>query len=837
MKKKALSLLFGILYSIVLFSNTASAAIVVEEFEKPDIKNDFCGAMIDFRYCKCGFHGDKDFCKQIGQSESSADSIVQDKFSAYVDDEKNRFKNNCENNNGILSGDTCTWCTEEHFRYKDTCVTNEEMCGTEDPYLFFDVDAEKCLCIATYEKGENGLCEKEKIVEIQFDWIDEEPPLFADGETTATANVSVKALKMKDKPLVPVEFVLTTSSRGELEVEETGENEYQITYKTPDLRGSDPSKNYRSGINLNFTVKDGKKEDVETDEVVIVPLAIETPVKISAFGFETQEKNIVLKGGEVTAEVNIIIDEDEDEYYPISGAKIELPDEKIYTTDQEGEVEIKTENEFLKGETEDMEFNLIVGEEVNKQLSQAKTRVGKIGAAAKSTEIQSFLDDFIEDLATAENDTERRNLVDGLKRLNYALFFVEKGEDFGKTSADSLANVTKEAVKNMVDLLDSVLGITGKITDKINSKGAKLGDRAIQKISEQVDEVYKAALKKLGAAMQAGVSQYAPESGVHIGGLLRFLEDKFMISDNIKAKTAGQLDLHSGIKEYFEEQVREASYEYVSEIDAFLTEGRENGFPTLEYSSDLESAKGNYAQLADKYIKAEQGEYWRSMTKAWFDLGFDTVGKGVSIVFPIYATVIGQVENMYKAARSGFLDSANMFQWYKTHGDIMKEVERGVLKSLGEEIDYQTYIENKSRFGLLPTAYAENTFDSSEFMDAVADVEMYNAFAEIGKILSEEFPEEAEEFNVEIEKLKGQSEEAAKKIKTLEKEAGKNIPETEFEFWGISEEGKQENKQETLSKSAESEDENGGSGAWVVILVLAGGFGGYTFWKKRKGKK
>ena len=123
----------------------------------------------------------------------------------------------------------------------------------------------------------------------------------------------------------------------------------------------------------------------------------------------------------------------------------------------------------------------------------------------------------------------------------------------------------------------------------------------------------------------------------------------------------------------------------MKEIESFVTNGKQNGFPTLEYSADLDIARDNYATMADKYIKAEKGEYWRAMTKSWFDLGFDLGGKSASIIFPVYATLIGQVENMYKLARSSFVDAPNMFQWYKTHGDIMTQMDKGLKQSLGKK--------------------------------------------------------------------------------------------------------------------------------------------------------
>ncbi|MEK9152175.1 MAG: hypothetical protein AAB692_02320, partial [Patescibacteria group bacterium] len=48
----------------------------------PDIKDDFCGSQIDFRMCKCAFHGE--YCKELGRDKKIADFMVRAKYAAYV---------------------------------------------------------------------------------------------------------------------------------------------------------------------------------------------------------------------------------------------------------------------------------------------------------------------------------------------------------------------------------------------------------------------------------------------------------------------------------------------------------------------------------------------------------------------------------------------------------------------------------------------------------------------------------------------------------------------------------------------------------------------------------
>ena len=811
--------------AIGLFSKPAFATISVENFKSPDIKNDYCGAAMDFRFCKCAFHGDKNFCNQIGKDQSSADEVVQSGFNTYVAQRKAQFSAGCGGENDILKGDTCTRCSGEHFKYKDECTTQEEMCGKEDSHLRFDIKTEKCNCETNFEKKESGLCEEVGPVEIKVDWLnDQTPPLLADGVSVGVANISVRALKEKDQPYVPVKMVLTSGSLGAINVEDESDNHYRVTFTTPNLLSSDPTKNYHSTINLSFTATNAELKKEEMSDSVVISLALPTPVKISAYGFELKKENAVFKGGMANALVNIKSDKNEEELFAIPGAKIELPLAKIYTTNDKGTIKIPTPNDFLKGKTDDLTFTLVLNEDVSKQLEQSRKKLTDLGVLGENTTVKAFLDDFVKNLATAKNDKERKSLVAGLKRLNYALFFVNKGQEFGKVSAESLATVTKDAVANMVDLLDSVVGITGEITERLNAKGQKLSTKAAEKISAQMAPVYKASLLKLGAAMQAGVSYYAPNSKIYLGGLLQFLEDKYAIADNLKEKKAASLDMSPGIKEFFVKQVNKTSVAQMKEIETFIINGKQNGFPTLEYSADLEIAKSNYTNLADKYVKAEQGEYWRAMTKSWFDLGFDTVGKGTSIVFPELSIIIGQVENMYKTARTAFVDAPNMFQWYKTHGDIMSQVDKGIKNSLGikDDAGAQTKIEG-AEFAVVPVAYADANPDPSKFMDAVADAELYKSFAEIGTILAEEFPSEAKEIKVGVTELQVKSDTASALAKKLEGSAINIIPKEDYKLWGI------------VEKDTSAKNPLGNMPIYFGIgIVLAIVVGGTIYLKKKK---
>ncbi|MDO8516413.1 MAG: hypothetical protein Q7S28_04125 [bacterium] len=77
------------------------------EFDVPDIHDDFCGAQIDYRICKCARHNE--MCKDIGRERSVANYILYSKYNAYVSRSRDGFKKNCESAGGRFGSDACKY--------------------------------------------------------------------------------------------------------------------------------------------------------------------------------------------------------------------------------------------------------------------------------------------------------------------------------------------------------------------------------------------------------------------------------------------------------------------------------------------------------------------------------------------------------------------------------------------------------------------------------------------------------------------------------------------------------------------------------------------------------
>lgn len=95
--------------AVMLFSEPALAekAVRTVKFEAPDIRDEFCGAYIDYRICKCARHDE--MCKDIGRTRSVASFILNTRYAAHVAKLRAYFMKGCITAGGKYSADACTY--------------------------------------------------------------------------------------------------------------------------------------------------------------------------------------------------------------------------------------------------------------------------------------------------------------------------------------------------------------------------------------------------------------------------------------------------------------------------------------------------------------------------------------------------------------------------------------------------------------------------------------------------------------------------------------------------------------------------------------------------------
>lgn len=89
-----------------------------EKFQKPDIKNDFCGVHINYQYCKCAFHGE--YCDALSMDEDTADIYVRAEYDVWVAGLFANWIQACVYTGGVPEGEKCMRCKKG---------TSKEECG------------------------------------------------------------------------------------------------------------------------------------------------------------------------------------------------------------------------------------------------------------------------------------------------------------------------------------------------------------------------------------------------------------------------------------------------------------------------------------------------------------------------------------------------------------------------------------------------------------------------------------------------------------------------------------------------------------------------------------
>jgi len=141
--------------ALVFATLALSGCVEKTSFKKGDIKDDFCGRFINYQYCKCAFHND--FCDDISMSRSDAKKYVNDEYDKWVDNELEKFKDNCENENGYTKGKTCVYCDVDTIARNSKCVSTEEDNAEEEEEEEDEGNSEEGEC--KYDSDCNPICE------------------------------------------------------------------------------------------------------------------------------------------------------------------------------------------------------------------------------------------------------------------------------------------------------------------------------------------------------------------------------------------------------------------------------------------------------------------------------------------------------------------------------------------------------------------------------------------------------------------------------------------------------------------------------------------------------
>jgi hypothetical protein len=131
MKNLTKNLTLASILIVSIFLLTGCEKSRTTKFSKPSIKDDYCGVVMNYQYCKCAFHNE--LCDSVGLSSGAASSYVHDEYNKWIAQRKKDFKNNCEIKGGIYNGDNdCKYCEEPYQKQGNKCVKDEDIDEDEE---------------------------------------------------------------------------------------------------------------------------------------------------------------------------------------------------------------------------------------------------------------------------------------------------------------------------------------------------------------------------------------------------------------------------------------------------------------------------------------------------------------------------------------------------------------------------------------------------------------------------------------------------------------------------------------------------------------------------------
>ncbi|HWQ99381.1 MAG TPA: hypothetical protein VN397_00860 [Candidatus Methylomirabilis sp.] len=167
--------------SIAAFLAVISTVVSVPAYAY-NIKSDYCGVVVNFKYCKCAFHNQ--YCKDIKMSQAAANTYVQNGFDAWVKEKE------CAKNGGAWLKDTKTCRMPEVEKPEETTPlqtqTDDAETGTDHEQTGEETSKNsatscdsanhetenkdgQCECAPLYGKSDDGSCAFQGARGVPFD--------------------------------------------------------------------------------------------------------------------------------------------------------------------------------------------------------------------------------------------------------------------------------------------------------------------------------------------------------------------------------------------------------------------------------------------------------------------------------------------------------------------------------------------------------------------------------------------------------------------------------------------------------------------------------------------
>jgi len=768
----------------------ASAEVFATPFVAGDIKQDYCGPIMHYTFCKCAWHNQ--YCAQAGMDQAAAVNYVTSAYNGWVAKKKATQKEMCEEDiKSFWTGDGCTLCLPPHYNVGNSCKDVKDLCG-DDEQVMWDYKKNACTCPIYYEwNAKEKKCEEIKLVDFDFQYLDSES-VIADGKSKVGFSVSAELIETGEAIPLQIKILTKNKTAGTLDIIDDSPELYLMEYVAPDLLAEDPSTIKPDTIAITYTTALG-----ERSQGFPIELFVGMPAKISKPGFESSEIYIQFKAD--TAKVKVMTATRNMQEFPLVDALVETKDGPNMRTDEEGIVTLDNPRPGTgSGEVTETKAFMVIDPEID--ALRTKTMDQYIQTGITDPTVDDYIRNFEKHLAQSSGNENQKATVDSLKRIQYSLFYIKKGNEMGGVAAKNMAGAVKDAVWNVIDSIESIGDLGELLNVKLLTDYKSLNDQAksgfkksFDFMSDKLKNSKKAAWDYIANTFTTAITKYAPnfaKDNTFVKGLFDTLYNKIG-NESVKAGY-DELQLEGWIEDYFVKAQKAKSKQGMDMIASRIKQG--NWVPL--YGNDwLEGSKGNYEYLMKTFNDATQTEYTVSTIKAFSEVGIDTVNTAANF-FPQFKGFAKGLDLYYKGVRTAFLDSETMYAWFETSANIADMTFAASAKALGMPKEEWTNPADRSLFYLpsrfISKAYAEegaepdedletvlaerDTLDETtrnnlvEYKESSAEAEFYSEWAEAAEFLIELYPEEKDEIKAFINEFEEKGEVAkAKKAELSEK--------------------------------------------------------------------
>ena len=783
-------------------------------FATLNIKDDYCGVMINYKYCKCAFHGnqgDNKWCDKIGMIQETANEYVWNSFEAW----KIELEKKCMLDNGFWVNEECRYppkCSSREVAIDWNCHPISEFCG-KDRVILYDVERKKCYCPEFYdlerEEGENKCVAQEEIVlEVGTVEGNAVPPLLADGENVTRFKIKGTYIETQS----PVEFNFSLDQKndratGYISLERyDSKNGSIIFYGTPDLKWEEP------GIfidTLYLTYYSNLKKANETKRIKIVLYNKDADtMTISRVGFEDRVVPLLFEGKwmDVYAYTKA-----GSKYYPVIDAEIKYQESWKEKTDSEGMARLYN-HRYTGGDVrKKVRVDMYLTPSLRNKRNQVQRYYDKIDVS--NTTISNFLRNFAGYLAVEKDLDEIEHLSVLLKSLDYSLFFMSQGRKLSNDSTAILGDTLGMVIWDTFDFVTSIEFFNDKVKEVLKNWGLEKLDitpENIEDLQEKMVEL-RGFLDKWGGnalrlvwgkvllVLSYNADTFSPEV---IDNVFKELTEKYF-SGKSSAKQQGLFDKLS-IKSATKNALRSMdSKMYKTLLSKIADKLKRRAVVPGLLEEDMERSKANYKEFVDLYLDAHEVEYNISMFKAWTELTLDVGSSLAKIGVMVFApqffiqtkAVCDGIEKGYKGIKAVIIDSSQLVFWaiiYFQNRNMIIDNVVNVMRLNYAKTDPSTYLASvalaseeetgldKESMELLQAIYDNNlTKDDPqrekafEYLNNKLDLEFYQDLSQVISLTADLAPEDGElqsakkELIAQVNQLEQDIKSGRKEIKSL----------------------------------------------------------------------